>query len=149
MAFTNGYIEKTGCQILKKFIGCFPLDLQPLTKKSNFSIIFNLSKHDEKGSHFIAIYKNKKQIIYFDSFGQPPKKPLILRFLKKHGKNHKFSYNKIKIQDDASSFCGIFCLSFLAAQENEINLQKYILQFNQTNLFENDQISTNLLKSFI
>ena len=149
MSFTNGYIENTGCKILKTFIGCFPSDLQPLTKKSKFSIIFNLSKHNEKGSHFVAIYKDKDKLIYFDSFGEPASNKLLLKFIRKHQKDRKYSYNKNKIQDDTSSFCGIFCLSFLASQENNVNLVKYLKHFNKTNLCLNDQISTNVLKSFI
>lgn len=149
MSFTNGYIENTGCKILKNFIGCFPSDLQPITKKAKFSIIFNLSKHDEKGSHFVAIYKDKERLIYFDSFGEPVSNKLLLKFINKHQKHRKYSYNKTKIQDDSSSFCGIFCLSFLATQENNISLAKYLQNFNKTNLCLNDQISTNVLKSFI
>ena len=72
MSFTNGYIEKTGCKFLRDFIGCFPTDLQPITKKQQFSLIFNLSKHNEEGSHFVAVFENKHQLLYFDSFGKPP-----------------------------------------------------------------------------
>ena len=149
MSFTNGYIEKTGCKILKHFLGCFPSDLQPLTKKSKFGIIFNLSKHNQKGSHFVAIYKDKIKVIYFDSFGHPPKNNLLKKFLKKHSRNRRLLYNKVKIQDDESYFCGIFCLAFLASQENNLTLKQFLKSFHKTNLKINDEISTNVLKSFI
>ena len=149
MSFTNGYIEKTGCKVLKNFIGCFPADLQPITKKQQFSLVFNLSKHNEEGSHFVAIYKNKHQLIYFDSFGEPPQKKLIKQFLKKHEKNRKFLYNKIKIQDDTSYFCGIFCLSFLVSQENNMSLKNFLNNFDKINLTQNDKKCIYLLKFLI
>ena len=68
MSITNGYIEKTGFNIFKKFLGCFPADFQPVTRKKTFSIVFNFSKHNEKGTHFVAIFTEKKKLIYFDSF---------------------------------------------------------------------------------
>ena len=149
MSFTNGYIEKTGCKFLRDFIGCFPTDLQPITKKQRFPLIFNLSKHNEKGSHFVAVFKNKHQLLYFDSFGKPPQKKLLKQFLNKHQNNRKFSYNKIKIQDDTSSFCGLFCLCFLASQENNMWLKNFQNNFDKIKLTQNDKICTNLLKSLI
>lgn len=149
MSVTNGYIEKTGSKILKNFLGCFPADLQPKTKKKYFSIVFNLSRHNEEGTHFVAIYTDKTKLIYFDSFGEPIKNILLKNFVKKHLKNKKFVCNNTKIQDDHSSFCGFFCLSFLAAQENNINLTKYLSYFNLTDLTQNDKICTNMLRSFI
>lgn len=148
MSFNNGYIERTGCKLLKTFIGCFPADLQPTTRKSNFGIIFNLSKHNEEGSHYVAIYKNKTSLIYFDSFGTPPENKLIIKFLKKHQLNRKISYNQIKIQDDSSSFCGIFCLSFLLSQENNVSLDNFLSFFHPSNLKKNDEITLKLLHFF-
>jgi hypothetical protein len=149
MSFNNGYIEKTGSKILKHFLGCFPSDLEPETKKTNFSIVFNLSKHNEEGSHYIAIYTKKDNLIYFDSFGKPMKNVLIKNFVKKHLKHKKFSYNKMKIQDDLSSFCGIFCLSFLASQEQNFSLKEFLQLFNKKNLTVNNEISIHVLTSFI
>ena len=48
MYFTNGYIEKNGCKVLRDFIGCFPTDFQPITKKQQFSLVFNLSINNEE-----------------------------------------------------------------------------------------------------
>lgn len=149
MSITNGYIEKTGFKILKKFLGCFPADVQPQTRKTNFSIVFNLSRHNEEGTHFVAIYTDKEKLIYFDSFGESIKNILIKNFVKKHLKNKKFIYNKVKIQHEKSSFCGIFCLSFLAAQENQVSLKNYLNYFDKNNLNLNDEISTSVLKMFI
>ena len=149
MSFNNGYIEKTGQQFLPNFLGCFPADVQPPTKKRNFSIIFNLSNHDEKGSHYVALSSNKENIIYFDSFGEPLKNAFLLNFVKKYKKNKKFSFNKNKLQDEQSSFCGIFCLSFLASQEKNVSLKNYVKLFSEKNLKENDATCLNILKLFI
>ena len=68
---TNEYVEKIGKKILGQiFLGTFPCDLHPKVKsKKMFCLVFNLSKHDTKGSHFIAVFASKKDIIYFDPYG--------------------------------------------------------------------------------
>lgn len=149
MSFNNGYIESVGKKFLKNYLGCFPSDLQPNIRKAQFGIIFNLSKHDEEGTHYIAIHSDREKLVYFDSFGQPIKNKLIKVFVKKHLKNKKFQYNKTQIQDDQSSFCGIFCLSFLASQERNISLQDFVKMFNKEDLKINDKKTVDILKFFI
>ena len=39
--------------------GTFPIDKIPSFKDENFSIIVNLSRENEKGTHFIAISSSK------------------------------------------------------------------------------------------
>ncbi len=44
--------------------------------KTKLGIIFNLDKHDEPGSHWVATFFDFKKcrILYFDSVGMPPPK---------------------------------------------------------------------------
>ena len=49
------------------FKGVFASDEIPFFPGSNFSLICNLSRKNDKGSHFIAIYVLSKTMIYFDS----------------------------------------------------------------------------------
>lgn len=109
---TNGELEKLCKKFLdNKFLGVFPSDVIPKSRKSLWSVIFNLSAHDEEGSHFIAITKRKRKIFYFDSFGKNCTNINLLEFLKSFGLD--IEYNSIKIQDDRSSLCGYYCFYFL------------------------------------
>ena len=63
-------------QILKldshdKFRGVYPIDLLP--KRQQGVYVINLDKHDEPGSHWVAVYDDGKIGEYFDSYGLPPK----------------------------------------------------------------------------
>ena len=78
-------------KISRSFQGTYSIDNIPTIKNNDFSIIINLSKQNEKGSHFVAIFNKQNKIIYFDSFGNQN----IHRTLQKYIKNMK---NKLRIQ---------------------------------------------------
>lgn len=141
MGLTIEYVEKTGKKLFgkKHFLGCFPSDLQPKTKRNIFSIIFNLSKHNEEGSHYIAIFANKTKILYFDSFGNKCDNKDILKFIAKNKKNRKYRESKLEIQNCDSNFCGYFCLGFILSQELNTPFEKFLKMFRK-NLKLNDEI---------
>ena len=68
---SNVYIDKLMEKISRSYNGTFSIDNIPNFDDDVFSIIINLSKHHEKGTHFIAIYSLKDKILYFDSLGMP------------------------------------------------------------------------------
>ena len=89
-------------------------------KKKKVAIVFNLDKHDEEGSHWVALFCDikKSQINYFDSYGIEPEdeiKVLINRFyddlleinakctIEINTKRHQFK----------GSECGTYCLYFI------------------------------------
>jgi len=109
---TNGDLEKLCKNFLNNnFLGVFPSDVVPRSNKNLWSIIFNLSPHDEEGSHFIAIVKRVKKIFYFDSFGKKCLNEKLNAFMNSY--KLPIEYNTIKIQDDRSSLCGYYCFYFL------------------------------------
>ena len=65
---SNKYIEQFMSRFKIDFKGVFASDEIPFFPGSNFSLICNLSRKNDKGSHFIAIYVLSKTIIYFDSY---------------------------------------------------------------------------------
>jgi hypothetical protein len=142
---TNGDLEKLCKKFLNNnFLGVFPSDLLPKSNKYKQSIIFNLSAHDEPGSHFIAIYKTKTRLIYFDSFGNKCTNDNINKFISKFKITIK--HNKEQIQDDTSSLCGYYCFYFLyLCFLKEKSLNYFIKQFtkDKTKLLLND---TKLMK---
>ena len=67
---SNVYIDKLMKKIsCRSFNGTFSIDNIPVFDDDVFSIIINLSKQNEIGTHFIAVYVLENKIIYFDSFG--------------------------------------------------------------------------------
>ena len=102
----------------------FDLAKQLKNGKTKIGVIFNLDKHWEKGSHWVALFIDcdKKLIFYFDSTGDPiPKevKTFVDRVIKQGSelKPHsiKFNYDdskKIEHQLDDTE-CGIYCLHFI------------------------------------
>jgi len=60
---TNNYVEDIGKQHCRNFIGTFPCNILPeIEWEESFSIIFNQSRHDEEGSHFVAVFADKEKI---------------------------------------------------------------------------------------
>jgi len=73
-----------------------------LPKNGNYIILL------ENGGgigHWTAIYKNE----YFDSMGEPP--PLVLGIKK---------YNKKQYQSTYAEYCGIWCMLWLYAKQNNL-----------------------------
>jgi len=125
------------------FMGPFPVDCPeeitcPLTNlspemlinrmgKTKFATIYNLDKHDQPGSHWVAVYIDLKkcEIYYFDPVGKQPPKLIhnfLVKFAKKCSSYHKDFTDKYKpyhiyINETQFQFgnseCGIFSMYFI------------------------------------
>lgn len=146
---TNGYVESLGKKHCKHFLGVFPCNIHPQVNKNikNFSLIFNESKHNEDGTHFIAIFLSNNKLFYFDSLGLKCENEYILKFLKKFEKD--IIENKKQIQSYNSIFCGYFCLAFVTFMTKYNDLNKFLNIFNEKNLKLNDKIIVELLINLI
>jgi hypothetical protein len=144
---TNQYVEDLGKQIIgSKFIGTFPCDIQPqVSKKKCFSVVFNLSKHDTKGSHFIAIFADDANLMYFDPLGHKCENADILSFITKVKEKRKLKTKFPKIQSCSSIFCGFFCLAFLISRHRKLALSSFFNNFNKKNLQSNDKTVVNFI----
>ena len=137
---TNKELEDL-CKFFFKenFLGVYPCDVLPNKNFEKFSVIFNLSKHYENGSHFISVTGNKRKIIYFDSFGEPCDNEHILKYMKSFKKPIKVS--KQQLQSVHSNFCGLYCLYFLIRcfLKNE-SLKNFLNHFGIKSLMKNDKL---------
>lgn len=72
--------------------------------------IINLDSKDGPGTHWVAYIKNRKNILYFDSFGdlRPPNE-----LVKYFGRDANIKYNYNRHQNFNSFICGHLCLKFL------------------------------------
>ena len=79
---SNVYIDKLMEKISRSFRGTFSIDNIPVFEDDVFSVIINLSKQNEIGTHFIAVYVLENKMIYFDSFGNQLNNSSFKRYLK-------------------------------------------------------------------
>jgi len=76
--FSNDLNNVAKSLLGSKFKGIFTADKLPkLTKIQPYAIV-NLDSSWEEGSHWIALAKSGKKIIFYDSFGRPSKSILPL-----------------------------------------------------------------------
>lgn len=97
-------------KIHQNFLGAFALDLIPKSIKPLQSLIFNLDKSHEKGSHWLALIcigPNKYEI--FDSLGTSVEK---LSHLLKIPPD-SILCNEIPVQLESTNSCGLFTAYFL------------------------------------
>jgi len=134
---SNLYIEQILNSLPIAFDGVFSCDNIPtqITDKSTYIIICNLSKENEKGTHFITLAKvGEKHFYLFDSLAlELHLLPYQIRVLiPKHVK----IVCKTNIQPIISSFCGFYCVYFVLF----LNLKNDHYKF-RPNMFSN--INTN------
>lgn len=111
-------------------IKCMLTELNPheLKRKENISrigIIYNLDKHNEPGSHWVAVFidTDNNEVNYYDSYGEIPPK-LIQKFMNSIGlkmiennNSPSLIYNDRRHQYGHSE-CGIFSMNFLIQRLN-------------------------------
>ena len=101
---SNIFIEYVMEKSSKHFLGCFSSDKLPKYATPPYSLIVNLSKESERGSHFVGMFQNQKVLYYFDSFGIPCWIEPICDFIKTQ--SVKVEQNKLSIQSATSEFYG-------------------------------------------
>lgn len=126
------------------------LDLMRMRKKGKeqMAVVFNLDKHNQPGSHWVALYAHLNPlhrnfgVYYFDSNGMlPPKEvgKLMLNMRKqlnvicaqekKKGKAEQcmIAYNNVRHQY-GNSECGMFCLYFILQSLQGLPFKKLVYQ---------------------
>ena len=121
----------------KIFQGCFPCDLLPSTNNLKWptALIVNLDSHDMEGSHWITLYLEKDQIVYFDSLALPISSCIVNSFLKNF-KNVKRNVNLY--QSPLSKTCAHHCISIIYFLSLGYSFSQYINlleSINNTDLF--------------
>ena len=117
MSITNVYIDSILYKFCKNYLGCFSSNILPSEKVKNCSLICNLSKDKEPGTHFVCIIITKSEVYYIDSLGLPPYIDGIIFFLKKQSKVIRYLHNQL--QPKNSPTCGFYVIMFVLASENK------------------------------
>ena len=119
--------------------------------KNNIGVVFNLDKHNETGSHWVAMHCsiNNNFIYYWDSYGMKPSNEIVVLMnrLKQQGSEigHKI---KIKLNNVRHQYknseCGVYCIYFLTSLLDGKKFNNII-----KNIVDDDTINTYREKYFI
>lgn len=139
------------------------INLSDLMKKgkTKIGVVFNLDKHTQSGSHWVAMYgdfnsgkeetgmsdNGKGQICYWDSYGMKPNKEVVVLMerLKKQaselGHNVDIKINNVRHQYKNSE-CGVYCIYFLTSlldgEKSFENIIENIVKDDDMNAKRND-----------
>ena len=131
---TNFEVQK-----LPTFNGIYSKNNLPKIKKGAY--VINLDEYKSVGTHWIALYVNANNVVYFDSFGVEHIPKEIRKFIGK--KNVKT--NIYRIQAYASMMCGYFYIGFIDFMLKGKSLIDYTYLFSLNDYGKNDKI---ILKCF-
>ena len=84
-----------------------------LPKKKGGAYIINLDEYPNVGTHWIALFCRKNEIIYFNSFGVEYIPEQIKEFIKEFPENKSTKTNISRVQEDNSIMCGYFSIGFI------------------------------------
>ena len=102
-----------------RFNGVYSRDNLPkITKKGAY--VINLDEYENTGTHWIALFVETNEVIYFDSFGIEHVPKEITKFIGNSTtksssleRNKKIKANIFRIQVYDSITCGYFCIEFI------------------------------------
>ena len=112
----------------KIYLGTFARDELPEKIIYPSALILNTQPSSHAGEHWLAIYfdKNKKGV-FFDSYGKSASSFKLEKFMKKHSKSYK--ENRIKLQSNTSSYCGVYAVLFLLHMSKNLVLESFQRKF--------------------
>jgi len=104
------------------------------TGKDKTAIVINTAPSWSSGDHWVGVFKDANNAIYFDSYGRPP--PLLLHdYL---GKN--YSYSETQLQSLLSTVCGQYCIAFILLMCKGKSLRFVVQSLDQGNKILNDHL---------
>ena len=125
-----------------RFNGVFSRNNLPLKIKDGAYII-NLHEYTDVGTHWIALFCNKNEVVYFGSFGVEHVPKEIKKFI-----NNKNIIAKIfRIQANDSVMCGYFCIGFIDFMLADKKLTDYTNLFSPYDFKKNDSIILSYFKN--
>ena len=91
-----------------RFNGVFSRDKLP-QKIMDGTYVINLDEYEDVGTHWIALFCNRSEIAYLDSFGVEHVPEKIKEFVG----NKNVIVNIFWVQANNSVMCGYFCIGFI------------------------------------
>ena len=105
--------------------------------------IVNFDEYADEGTHWVALFCNKSEIIYFHSFGVEHIPEEIKEFIE----NKNIKANIFRVQEDNSIMCGYFCIGFIDFMLAGKKLTDYTSLFSPHDFKKNDNIILSYFKN--
>ena len=124
-----------------RFNGFFPRNCLPKTIKDGAYVI-NLNEYADVGTHWIALFCNRNEIVYFNSFLVEHVPEEIKEFVR----SKNITANIFLVQANDSVMCGYFCIGFIDLMLAGKKLTDYTGLFSPYDFKKNDDIILCYLK---
>ena len=98
--------------------------------------VINLDEYADVGTHWIALFCKRNEIVYFDRFGVEH----IPEEIKKIIGNKNIKANIFRVQANDSPMCGYFCIEFIDFMLTGKKLTDYSNLFSPHDFKKNDNI---------
>ena len=115
-----------------------------LKKIKDGAYIINLDEYKDVGTHWIALFCKKCEIVYFDSFGVEhiPEENHREEFIG----NKNIKANIFRVQANNSVMCGYFCIGFIDFMLAGKKLTDFTTLFSPYDFDKNDSIILHYFK---
>ena len=71
--------------------------------------VINLDEYADVGTHWVVLFCNRNEIVYFDSFGVE----YVPEEIKEFAGNKHIKANIFRVEANDSVMCGYFCIGFI------------------------------------
>ena len=123
-----------------RFNGVFSRNNLPKKIKDGAYVI-NLDEYADVGTHWIALFCNRNEIVYFDSFGVEHVPEEINEFVG----NKNIIVNIFRVQANNSVMCGYFCIGFIDFMLAGRKLNDFTSLCSPHDIEKNDKVEEYLL----
>ena len=123
------------------FNGVFSRDNLPKKIKDGACVI-NLDEYAVVGTHWVPLFCNRSEIVYFDRFGVEHVPEEIKEFVG----NKNIIVNIFRVQANNSVMCGYFCIGFIVFLLPVKKLTDFTSMFSPYDFKKNDNIILSYFK---
>ena len=116
-------------------------------KKLPCYVVSNLAGEGHPGTHWIGLVLFTDDIFYFDPLGDVCTSPTIIKFMCDKGYT-SYKYMTRPIQNEFSSHCGYFVMSFFIFLESGRTMSDFFALFSDRSS-DNDRIVRSIVDSYV
>ena len=124
-----------------RFNGVYSRNNLP-NKIKDGAYVINLDEYADVGAHWIALFCNRSEIVYFDSFGVEH----VTEEIKEFVRNKNILANIFRVQANISVIYGCFCIGFIDFMVAGKKLTDFMIFVSPYDFEKNDYIILSYFK---